>query len=288
SSTTVASADAASDALRCGTVGGMVAAGLAGPARASVGNVRDYVLGATLLNGRAELVSFGGQVMKNVAGYDIARLLPGSMGALGLICEVSLKVLPQPVARATLAFELGQMEALAQLQRWQRQALPLSASAWRDGQLHLRLAGAEAAVQAAVRSLGGERLADAPAAQLWDSLRDQRHSWFVQADQALADGLVAGLRLWRLSLPPHAPALDLPGATLIEWHGGQRWLLGTAAPEAVHAAAARVGGTARIWRGASAAEPAPNPVLQRLHRQILAAFDPHALFNPGCLGAGLA
>lgn len=146
------------------TVGGMVAAGLAGPARASAGGVRDYVLGAALVNGRGELLHFGGQVMKNVAGYDVSRLLCGSLGMLGVIAEVSLKVLPQPVAQATLRLELDQAGALARLHQWAAQPLPLSASAWWDGMLVLRLAGARAAVDAACRSLGGEPIEAALAA----------------------------------------------------------------------------------------------------------------------------
>ena len=139
-----------------GTVGGMVAAGLAGPARVSVGSVRDYVLGATLLNGRGEVLTFGGQVMKNVAGYDVSRLLAGSMGTLGVILEVSLKVLPAAPATATLRFSMDEAQAIAQLNEWGGQALPINASAWWDGTLVVRLRGALAAVQAAITKLGGE------------------------------------------------------------------------------------------------------------------------------------
>ncbi|MFM8767859.1 MAG: glycolate oxidase subunit GlcE, partial [Rubrivivax sp.] len=183
-----------------GTVGGMVAAGLAGPARAAVGGVRDYVLGATLLNGRAEVLSFGGQVMKNVAGYDVARLLAGSMGTLGVICEVSLKVLPVPVARTTLRFDVGQAEALRLLNAWGGQPLPLSASAWWQGVLVLRLAGAAAAVDAAVARLGGEVVDPAMADAFWTGLRDQNDEFFVQAGQAmlLSTEVASTLQLPRL------------------------------------------------------------------------------------------
>jgi glycolate oxidase FAD binding subunit len=269
-----------------GTVGGMVASGLAGPARATAGSVRDFVLGASMLNGRAELLSFGGQVMKNVAGYDLSRLLAGSQGVLGLICEVSLKVLPQPVASATLCFALSQVEALEALRRWSRQALPLSASVWLGGQLLLRLSGARAAVAAARLVLGGETLPAELAATFWDSMRDQRHVFFTTAQHAL----IPGSRLWRLSVPPHAPALTLPGDWLIEWSGGLRWLLSAAPPEQVRAAAAQVGGHASLYRSSEAAELQPaalSPVLARLHRQIKDAFDPHHLFNPGRLVQGL-
>ena len=177
------------------TVGGMVAAGLAGPARAAVGGVRDYVLGATLLNGKAEILSFGGQVMKNVAGYDVSRLLAGSLGVLGVLCEVSLKVLPVPVASATLRFELDQAAALKQLNTWGGQPLPVNASAWWDGMLVLRLSGAAAAVQSARRRLGGEPVDDALAAGFWQGLRDQTDEFFIGAHKAVEAGdTVAGAR----------------------------------------------------------------------------------------------
>jgi glycolate oxidase FAD binding subunit len=282
-----------------GTVGGMVAAGLAGPARAAVGGVRDYVLGATMLDGRAELLSFGGQVMKNVAGYDVSRLLAGSMGILGVICEVSLKVLPQPVARATLRFACDQGEALRRLNAWGGQPLPLNASAWRDGVLHLRLAGARAAVEAAARQLGGEAADTDQADAFWTDLRDHTDAWFTQARSRVE----AGATLWRLSLPQVAPPLALPGELLVEWGGAQRWLLADTAAEHIHStaaaaehiqsAAAATGGHASAFRvrdraaldGGTAA-PLAEP-LARIHRQLKQAFDPDGLFNRGRLIPGL-
>ena len=282
-----------------GTVGGMVAAGLAGPARAAVGGVRDYVLGATMLDGRAELLSFGGQVMKNVAGYDVSRLLAGSMGILGVICEVSLKVLPQPVARATLRFACDEGEALRRLNAWGGQPLPLNASAWRDGVLHLRLAGARAAVEAAARQLGGEAADTDQADAFWTDLRDHTDAWFTQARSRVE----AGATLWRLSLPQVAPPLALPGELLVEWGGAQRWLLADTAAEHIHStaaaaehiqsAAAATGGHASAFRvrdraaldGGTAA-PLAEP-LARIHRQLKQAFDPDGLFNRGRLIPGL-
>ena len=261
-----------------GTVGGMVASGLAGPSRASVGSVRDFVLGATMLNGRGELLSFGGQVMKNVAGYDVPRLLAGSWGTLGVLCDVSLKVLPRPVATETLRFTLSAPDALAKLTTWSRQPLPLNASVWHEGVLLLRLSGAQAAVDAARRSLGGEWLDDTIAGPRWDSLRDRTHALWAFA----AQGLPAGQRLWRLSVAPHAPMLRLRGEGLIEWHGGQRWLLSDEPADAVRAAAAQAGGHAECHVGAAPGEPrsAPlSPVLARLNQQVRASFDPHGLFD---------
>ncbi len=267
------------------TVGGMVAAGLAGPARASAGGVRDYVLGATVVNGRAEVLSFGGQVMKNVAGYDVSRLLCGSLGVLGVIAEVSLKVLPQPVAQATLRLELDQAQALAKLHRWGGQPLPLSASAWWDGMLVLRLAGARAAVDAACHTLGGEPVEAALASAFWAGLRDHQDEFFVGARKAVQ----AGAALWRLSLPSTAPVLELSGQQLIEWGGAQRWLC-TATPAAVlRDTAAAHGGHAVLFRGQDARAgvfaPLP-PVQERIQRELKAAFDPAGIFNRGRMYPG--
>ena len=273
-----------------GTVGGMVAAGLAGPARAWVGGVRDYVLGASLLTGRAELLSFGGQVIKNVAGYDVSRLLVGSLGQLGLICEVSLKVLPQAVATATLRFESSEAAALAQLNAWGGQPLPINASAWWDGMLVLRLAGAAAAVSAAFAKLGGEVVSPEQAAAFWTGLRDQNDEFFVAAQQAVAGGAT----LWRLSVPQTAPPLGLRGEQLLEWGGAQRWLVSASPAQAVREAASQAGGHATVFRCSpqQAATLGPrfaalSPPLLRIHRALKTAFDPDRLFNPGRLYADL-
>jgi glycolate oxidase FAD binding subunit len=265
-----------------GSVGGMVAAGLAGPARAAVGSVRDFVLGATLLSGRGELLTFGGQVMKNVAGYDVSRVLAGSMGILGVICEVSLKVLPRPVSTRTLRFELDEAGALRRLNEWGGQPLPLNASAWWNGTLVVRLAGAAAAVDAAQARLGGEVIEAALAQAFWTGLRDQTDEFFSGA----APALQAGATLWRLSLPPTSAPLKLAGEQLIEWGGAQRWWCTHAPAAEVRAAAAAAGGHATIFRASdkSAGAFAPlTPALQRIHRELKAAFDPDRMFNPGRL-----
>ncbi len=268
-----------------GTVGGMVAAGLAGPARAAVGGVRDYVLGATLLNGQAQVLSFGGQVMKNVAGYDVSRLLAGSLGVLGVICEVSLKVLPLPVASATLRFEMTEAAALKQLNTWGGQPLPVNASAWWDGMLVLRLCGAAAAVQSASRRLGGEPVDATLATAFWQGLRDHSDEFFSNAQAAVDHGAT----LWRLAVPQTAPPLGLSGEQLVEWGGGQRWVVTTAAASTLRDAAARVGGHATAFRGGLRSDvfaPLSAP-LARLHRELKAAFDPDGIFNPGRLVHGL-
>ena len=267
------------------TVGGMVAAGLSGPARASVGSVRDYVLGLTLVNGKGEVLSFGGQVMKNVAGYDVSRLMVGALGTLGLVTEVSLKVLGAAPAEATLRFEMDQATALRQLSAWGGQPLPLNASCWSReagvGTLWLRLRGAQAAVEAACRTLGGERQ-DAAAAGEWTARRDQRLPWFTAR---------GGRDLWRLSVPQTAPVLDLPEDPLIEWHGGQRWVRASAGDAArLREAAAQAGGGATLFI-ANSAHPsgtggrfdAPKPPLDRIQRELKRQFDPAGIFNRGRL-----
>jgi glycolate oxidase FAD binding subunit len=248
------------------------------------------VLGATLLNGRAEVLSFGGQVMKNVAGYDVARLLAGSMGTLGVICEVSLKVLPVPVARTTLRFDVGQAEALRLLNTWGGQPLPLSASAWWQGVLVLRLAGAAAAVDAAVARLGGEVVDPAMADAFWRGLRDQTDEFFVEAAKRVRQGVdqgeATGAALWRLSVPSVAPPLALEGDTLVEWGGAQRWLVCSAPAAQVRAAAAAAGGHATLYRaqdksaGVFTSLSAP---LARIQRDLQAAFDPDRVFHRGRL-----
>jgi glycolate oxidase FAD binding subunit len=269
-----------------GTVGGMVAAGLSGPSRAAVGAVRDHVLGVTLLNGRGQVLSFGGQVMKNVAGYDVSRALAGSMGVLGAICEVSLKVLPRPAATATLRFEMDQASALRRLNEWAGRPLPLHASAWWQGLLVLRLSGATAAVNAAAQSLGGELLPPDLAATFWSGVRDHGDEFFVNARAALDSGAL----LWRLSLPATAPPLALDGDCLIEWGGAQRWLSANSPAAKVRDAAAAAGGHATLFMGhdrsAGVFTPLKSP-LDRIHRELKRAFDPDGVFNPGRLYPGL-
>jgi glycolate oxidase FAD binding subunit len=264
------------------TLGGMVAAGLSGPARASVGALRDYVLGLQLVNGRGEQLVFGGQVMKNVAGYDVSRLMAGAMGTLGLITEVSLKVLPLPPAEATLRFQVPQARALQQLNAWGGRPLPLNASHWTEedgGTLLLRLRGAVAAVEAACHTLGGERLDAATAAAEWEACREQRLPWF---------GARGGRDLWRLSVPQTAPVLDLPEAPLIEWHGAQRWL--RVAPEDaqhVRDAAVGAGGHATLFRSertdAQERMTSLAPALATIHARLKKQFDPAGIFNRGRL-----
>ena len=278
------------------TVGGMVASGLAGPARASVGGVRDYVLGLKLINGQAQHLTFGGQVMKNVAGYDVSRLLVGSMGTLGLITEVSLKVLPVAPAEATLVFEVGQAAALEHLHRWGGEPLPLNASCWVHDDsdpavaakdlLFVRLRGAVAAVETACRhmlqELPGTRMDNAQAQPDWALCRDQQLPFFRRpADPALA--------LWRLSVPQTTPVLALPWAQLVEWHGGLRWLWAPQdAGTQLQTAARAVGGSATVFvashaysTGARGRFHAHGLAEAAVERRLKVSFDPQGIFNPG-------
>jgi glycolate oxidase FAD binding subunit len=260
------------------TVGGMVAAGLSGPRRATVGAVRDFVLGAVLMNHRGEMLHFGGQVMKNVAGYDVSRVLAGSLGTLGLLLEVSLKVLPRPFEETTLAFNLSQADAIRTLNEWGGQPLPISASAWLDGTLAVRLSGAAAALKGARSRLGGEEIADASG--FWHSLREQQHPFFTAQEAPL----------WRLSLPSVAAPLELEGNQLIEWGGAQRWLHSSAPADSIRAAAVRAGGHASRFRAGTAADGRDAvfhplaPAVAGIQRRLKQAFDPAGIFNPGRLG----
>jgi glycolate oxidase FAD binding subunit len=256
-----------------GTIGGVVASGLSGPRRAMAGAVRDYVLGVHLLDGAGHLLHFGGQVMKNVAGYDVSRLMAGSLGTLGLMLDVSLKVLPRPAAEASLRFEMSQAQALATLNQWGGQPLPVSASAWHDDTLTVRLSGARAAVAEAAGKLGGARLDEEAAAAYWSGLRDQRSEFFGGADP-----------LWRLALPSTAAPLDLPGTTLIEWGGGQRWLRSVAGADEIRAATAKAGGHATLFRGGDKRVGAFHPLpaaLAALNERVRHALDPEGVFDTG-------
>ena len=270
------------------TLGGMVAAGLSGPARASAGAVRDFVLGVKLINGKGEHLTFGGQVMKNVAGYDVSRLMVGAMGTLGLLTEVSMKVLPIAPLEATLKFEMLQAQALMQLNTWGGQPLPLNASCWVNedskengkGTLYLRLRGAVAAVESACAKLGGERLPQVQAASDWKLCRDQQLPWFNERTDTQD--------LWRLSVPQTTPVLELPDSPLIEWHGGQRWVRAEQSQgEKLRALAQAAGGHATLFIAASTRKQGVmlrfdtlKPPLDRIQRELKREFDSSGVFNP--------
>lgn len=259
------------------TVGGMVAAGLSGPRRAQMGALRDFVLGVQMIDGQGQVLRFGGSVMKNVAGYDVSRLMAGSLGTLGLITEVTLKVLPCPIAELTLRFELPQETAITRLNEWAGLPLPISASVWHEGVLTVRLSGASAGITAAREKLGGEPIADVESREFWQLVREQDHPFFTAQP------------LWRIALPSAAPPLKIAGEQLIEWSGGLRWLAGGADATQVRAAATVAGGHATLFRGGPGAgvfHPLPAPLME-LHRRVKQTFDPRGIFNPGRMYAGL-
>lgn len=261
------------------TVGGMVATGLSGPRRPWVGSVRDFVLGTRIITHEGKQLRFGGEVMKNVAGYDLSRLMAGAQGTLGLLTEVSLKVLPKPAASHSLRLELPLDAALAKLAEWGRQPLPLSGASYHDGALYLRLEGGVSSVAATRERLGGEVLD----AGYWDELREQRLAFFNTDDE---------LPLWRLSLPNNTPPLALDGTVLYDWAGAQRWLKSSTDAAIIREACTRAGGHATCYtaqRGDADGEPFTPlaPVVAKYHRNLKAELDPNGIFNPGRLYAAL-
>jgi glycolate oxidase FAD binding subunit len=260
------------------TLGGVVAAGLSGPRRPWAGSVRDFVLGVRLITGEAKHLRFGGEVMKNVAGYDMSRLAAGSFGSLGVITEVSMKVLPKPRARKSIVLELAAEEAMSELAAWRRAALPLSGACYLDGRLHVRLEGGDGSVSSALDRIGGEELD----MQFWQRLRERKLSFFSDPRP-----------LWRLSLPGAAPLISLPGDVMLDWGGAQRWLKSTAVASEIRALAQAAGGHATRFsllatpdqHHAESPFTPLSPPLARLHRELKFKLDPHGIFNPGRLYA---
>lgn len=264
------------------TLGGCVSAGLSGPARMTHGSVRDFVLGARLLDGQGRLLSFGGQVVKNVAGYDVSRLLAGAMGTFGALVDISVKVVPRPEATCTLELELTAAQALATWSAWRLLPLPVSATAWQEasgkaGKLAVRLWGSEVAVNSARRVIGGEVMQAETADALWRALREHTHPSIAGDDT-----------LWRLALPPATPVSNDFSCDLIEWGGGQRWVRGDVDVATIRNYASRMGGHATLFRvGKSAQRPPsgvfhpPEPALLSVMQRLKNEFDPWHLFNPG-------
>ena len=235
------------------TIGGTVATGLSGPRRPYTGAVRDFVLGTRIINGKGEDLAFGGRVIKNVAGYDVSRLMTGALGTLGVLTEISFKVLPRPAAESTLVFEMSEEEGIQAVNRWAGQPLPLSATAWQAGTLRVRLSGAPSAIEAARRKMGGEEAGDAAA--YWRDLREHRLPFFA-----------GDAPLWRLSVPQTAAPLALPHPVLVEWGGGLRWTAGNTDAVTVRSTVERVGGHATLFRGGDKAVGVFHPLAPAIRR----------------------
>lgn len=258
------------------TIGGAIATGLSGPRRATSGAARDFVLGVRVIDGRGQDLSFGGRVMKNVAGYDVSRLMVGSLGTLALISEISLKVLPLPHASLTLVRQASEADAIRLMNDWGGKPLPISATCFLDGKLFVRLSGAVPALKAAQAHIGGESVSDD--APFWESIREQTHAFFSNSGD-----------LWRLSVPSATPPLGL-GSTLIEWGGAQRWVWAESKRLDVREAAVKAGGHATVFRRRQPCEEVFTPLaptLARIHRNLKQQFDPLCIFNPGRMYADL-
>jgi len=264
------------------TLGGCIAAGLSGPRRPHGGAARDLVLGVRVLDGKGDDLTFGGRVMKNVAGFDVPRLMTGALGTLGVLVEVSIKCLPYPKSETTRVFECRAADAIRRCNEWAGRPLPVSATCHHGGLLSVRLSGAVPAVTAALATLGGEPLVDAEAGDaFWRGVRDHAHPFFAAA-------IDAGTPLWRLSVKSTAPHADLGGEQLVEWGGALRWLHGGAQTDAARLRtwAEEHGGHATLFR---AATPSPDPfhplppTMAALHARLKAVFDPAGIFNRGRL-----
>jgi len=259
------------------TLGGTIACGLSGPRRPYAGAARDFVLGVNCINGQGDYLRFGGQVMKNVAGYDLSRTLTGSFGTLAVLLDVHLKVLPRPEREITLLQPCTVAEAITRCNHWAGQPLPLSGACHFDHQLLIRLSGTARGVAAAARTVGGEQLDDST--RFWHHLREHRLPYFNTT-----------LPLWRLSVPPASAPLALDAACLLDWGGAQRWLATDLPADQVRNAAQTAGGHATLWRGGDRSgelfQPLP-PALLALHRRLKQTFDPAGILNPGRLYAAL-
>lgn len=258
------------------TIGGTIACGFSGPRRPFAGSARDSVLGCSIINGLGERMQFGGQVMKNVAGFDVSRLMTGAMGQLGVLLDISLRVLPIPEAETTLCQQCGSnQQALEKMIAWQGQPWPLSALAY-DGQLiWMRLSGAEAAIHAAAKQLGGEY--DPEGGLFWHKLRDHKLDFFQKPEN-----------LWRISTAPTATVPDIEGDWMLDWGGAQRWLKSPCPSALIHGHVGSKHGHAVCFRGNDKNDWLRlEPGLYALHKKIRLAFDPYRLFNPDRFSLGL-
>ena len=260
------------------TLGGAFAAGLSGPRRPWAGSARDLILGVRLINGQGAHQRYGGEVMKNVAGYDVSRVVTGALGTLGVITEVSMKVLPLPEAELTLELEYDRTAAVLAVENWYRDGFPVTGSAFHNGCLRVRLAGSASAVEAASRAIGGTEASGG--SDWWRDLNNQKLEFFTDGDTPL----------WRIALPPAATNLDLAGERLFDWNGQLRWLRSSESPSTVRERAQALGGHATLFRGGNPTDDVFHPLAPAVHtlnKRLKQAFDPKGIFNPGRIYAGI-
>lgn len=253
------------------TIGGTIACNLSGPRRPFSGAARDFVLGCKIINGKGEILHFGGEVMKNVAGYDVSRLMCGAMGTLGVLLELSIKVLPKPDTELTLIHEMTINESLDKIHQLKRSALPISATGFDGNNLYIRLSGSRGAVSAAAKLIGGDEVEQGD--DYWLKLKEQQLAYFKKQSN-----------LWRLSLKSNTPVLNLSGRTLYEWNGAQRWLISDENETVIRDAVAKQGGHAICYYQHNTPDHVFHPLqpgLLKLHQRIKHAFDPSGIFNPG-------
>ncbi len=253
------------------TLAGTIACNLSGPRRPYVGAARDFVLGMHIINGNAEILHFGGEVIKNVAGYDVSRLMTGAMGTLGIILDISIKVLPQPATAITLALEQTTHDAIEVMNQWAKKPFPISATCFDGDQVFIRLEGARTAVEAARKKLGGEQVKNND--EFWNTIREHKHGFFHDEKP-----------LWRLSVPPATPLIELTGKWLYDWGGAQRWYKGDAHADTIRRTTLQHGGHATLFRSTSDTIDVFQPLTKELlvlHQNLKTAFDPHGIFNIG-------
>lgn len=253
------------------TLGGTIACNLSGPRRPYAGSARDFVLGCRIINGQGQILKFGGEVMKNVAGYDVSRLMTGSMGTLGILLDISIKVVPKPPMELTIKKEVDNEKALQVMSRWGQRPMPVSAACHDGNHLYFRLSGSESALKSAHNKMGGDRVDNGE--DFWKRLREHTHAFFD-----------ANKPLWRLSLPANTPLFDLDGKEFIDWGGAQRWLVSSVDADRIRAISSKAGGHASLYRRMDSEVETFHPLSESMlyiHTRIKQAFDPDNIFNPG-------
>jgi glycolate oxidase FAD binding subunit len=300
-----------------GTVGGILAANVSGPRRIRVGAARDHFLGVVAVSGRGETFKSGGRVVKNVTGFDLCKLLAGSWGTLGILTEVTLKVLPQAQAEATLVL-IGLNDSTAAAAMATAMAAPVGVS----GAAHLpdyvasrfdgldradastvfRIEGLAASLddclaglQSVVQPFGAVATLDEVASRmLWRAIRDVQPFW--------ATGSCGDRPLWRISTTPSkgceiAARISPASQLFYDWAGGLIWVAPPAtqdcnAGEIRHAVAA-VGGHATLVRAPAAVRASVDPfhpeagAVAALTKRLKDNFDPKGVLNPGRMWAGV-